>query len=222
MANQTVLLRLTANPPGRKPGAELTLDELCQLYAPGKPYGARTALRRQVINAMGKLLEKKLVSIIKPTPTKFNDVRWVKYQATAEGIARAADKKPLVGGPTRKRSKLPKVDTDTVRQRLWEALRLQRKATAAELAELVHQKGDAPVVKVIKNCHYYFVALERAGIIAKLAVRAKGFAPTSPGRTRYALVRDLGPLAPCAGRHCVTDQNARERIEYRKKEKADA
>ncbi len=48
MADQTKLLRLLA----ARPAAAWTLDELGQAYAPGKPFGPKTQLRKQIINAV--------------------------------------------------------------------------------------------------------------------------------------------------------------------------
>jgi len=213
MAAQNKLLTLLAT----RPGVALSLDAICQLHAPGKPFTAKTPLRKAVINGLGELMQKGLVERAKNERTTFGGNAHVEYRVTAEGVKRhAAGGVTCVpkGGP---RKSLPK-PREGMRQRLWEALRISKKATLLNLAELIHQEGDPEPVKVIKDGLAYFAALARAGIVTKLAARAKGFAPTSNGHVRYAIIRDLGPIAPSAGALFVTDHNARARIDYKTEE----
>lgn len=222
MANQTKLLKVVADR-----GGWCSLDTICQDFRPGAPFGAKTKLRKEVINALGKLLQKELVERRAQPRVTFGGNAAVEYRATAAGRDLVKAGKPIVGKKTGPRNCLPKPKGE-MRQRLWEAMRLAKKATVQEIVEVVRQDGDAPAVKVIKDCRNYFTALASAGVLTRLAVRAQGSAPTSNGFIRYALVRDLGPIAPSAGARCVTDHNVRHgddttaqaRIPYAQKESA--
>jgi hypothetical protein len=221
MADQNKLLAVMVE----LKGEARSLDAICQAFSPGSPFGPRSKLRKQIINATGELMKKKLVERFTPARASFGgDKGGVMFRVTADGIARW-ERGERIGAPrTGPRKTLPKPKA-SMRQRLWEALRIAKKATVAELVELVHQSGDSDPVKVTKDGLAYFALLERAGIVTRLAVRASGFAPTSNGRLRWALRLDLGPIAPSAGKRCVTDHNAahaspaREaRISYREGE----
>lgn len=215
MKDQNALLAILAAAPD---GAPLTLEAICQALQPGVPHGPHTRLRKGIINALGRLMQKALASAHRLPRTTFGGNAVVTYSITAEGRALRQAGKPIGGGPKPgPRTSLPKPKPG-MRQRLWDALRVANKATMAELVELIHRKGDADAVKVIKNGCQYFDALVRAGVVVRMAKKEKGFAPTSNGFTRYALVNNLGPIAPSAGKHFLTDHNARARIDYARKE----
>lgn len=214
MADQTKLLKVLAE---RHPAA-LSLDAICQAFQPGAAFGPKSKLRKGVINGLGKLMQKHLVE--RPTRRRetFGGNGYVEYGCTAAGLQRATSGARIEGGVTGPRPFLPKPKAD-MRQRLWEALRIAKKITVRELVELVRVEGDVEAIKVIKNACQYFAALEQAGVVSKLAVRAKGFSPQSNGFVRYALVRDLGLIAPSAGKRFVTDHNARAAIPYKTESK---
>jgi len=102
----------------------------------------------------------------------------------------------------------------------------RHKSVAVDVGGVIVGGGHPIVVQSMTNTDTADVeatarqvaALARAGIVTKLAARAKGFAPTSNGHVRYAIIRDLGPIAPSAGALFVTDHNARARIDYKTEE----
>lgn len=95
-----------------------------------------------------------------------------------------------VTGPTRA-LRLPK--RTTIRQRAWNAMRITRTFTVADLTTAVAREGDGDVEK---NLRRYVAALARAGYLARAARRRPGTAPGSNGFAVYSLVRDTGPVAP--------------------------
>jgi len=216
MANQTKLLGVLAEVPGKS----LSLDAICQAFAPGKDFAPKSPLRKQIIKAVGKLIKSGLAERSKYARPDFGgDKIEVEYRATAEGIKHHLSGKMVGTVFSGSRKNLPKPKAD-VRQRLWDALRIKKKATVWELVELIHRQGDADPVKVTKNGLTYFNLLSRAGVVVRMQARARGYSPTSNGFLRFALVNDLGPIAPSAGARFVTDHNARARVEYRRGDKA--
>lgn len=95
-----------------------------------------------------------------------------------------------VTGPTRA-LRLPK--RTTIRQRAWNAMRITRTFTVADLTTAVAREGDGDVEE---NLRRYVAALARAGYLARAARRRPGTAPGSNGFAVYSLVRDTGPVAP--------------------------
>jgi hypothetical protein len=100
-----------------------------------------------------------------------------------------------------------------VRQKIWSAFRIARKATLADLATAAMAPG-ADADKTIENARKYLKGLCRGGIAAELPVRERGHAPTSNGFKRFSLVLDLGPRAPVVTSAGVFDPNKRETIPY--------
>jgi hypothetical protein len=81
----------------------------------------------------------------------------------------------------------------TLRERVWRALRLRRKASIPDLVMLVAEGGERDIES---NIGKYLSALGRAGYLQKLPLRERGTALTSNGYIRWWLVQDTGPLAP--------------------------
>lgn len=132
------------------------------------------------------------------------------YVLTRDGGELLAAASPVTGGPRRSRSGVRRC-RDTLRARMWSALRKQRKATLATLLRLAcraDENADGT------NAAQYMRALAAAGIVRRLEWREPGTALTSPGRPRWLLVRDLGPLAPVWSQRkgYVLDPNNGERL----------
>jgi|GEM_PF-3632899 len=173
--------------------------------------------RRPVIATIGKLIQKRLA--IRANAVKsFGNVVEPEYAATAKGRKLNKEGGRITSGCQGNWNAPPRVMPDTARQRIWSAFRRAKKATFAELVEVVRDDGE-DAAAMIENTRKFFKALARAGIALQLRDRADGFAPTSNGFHRYALVKDLGKLAPVTGKKCVFDPNTGERIQYQKKEK---
>lgn len=99
---------------------------------------------------------------------------------------------PVKSGPTGPASGIRRCH-DTLRERLWDALRMARKGSLPGLLRRACRGGERSPEK---NAAKYLRALERVGIVRQLDWREPGTALTSPGRSRWLLVKDLGPRAP--------------------------
>lgn len=113
-------------------------------------------------------------------------------EAGRAAIAQAVDIK-LRSGP--KQWTAPKVNKNSLRIKVWRAIRIRGKFSIPELTMLVAEGGEK---NIVSNIGKYLRALEKAGYIVKLPKREKGTSLTSNGHIRYWLLpeRDSGPQAP--------------------------
>lgn len=102
----------------------------------------------------------------------------------------------------------PRRAPDSLRKRLWSALRMAKKATIPELLTIAARCGEE---NSTNNAARYLRHLAAAGYVAVLRDRAAGTAVTSNGFKRYFLLpdKDTGPLPPRyrAAKHAVYDPN---------------
>ncbi len=212
MWDQTSILRILASHEGA-----VALDEVCRQLDPTLPRAPGSQHRRNVIGTMGKLMASSHAKVAARDKLLQNK-GVVSYSATAKGRALIAAGGTIKSGqPGPERGPRDPLENG-MRPRIWSAFRMLKKGSVAELVELVHRKGDAEIGKVTGNARKYLTGLCRVGIAQELRTRAEGTAPSSNGFKRYALLEDVGPLAPVIGRHDVFDPNARKRIPYPKKE----
>ncbi|MGE4527983.1 MAG: hypothetical protein AB7D00_06410 [Rhodospirillaceae bacterium] len=114
------------------------------------------------------------------------------FTLTAEGEAFRASGKEVTSGPKGPLTQsYRRARRTTLRDRLWAALRVRRKASIPELLELA-SNGEAAALSLAQK---YTSALCRSGHLRELR-RDPGTAPTSNGFKRFALIRDTGPEAP--------------------------
>lgn len=176
------------------------------------------AKRKRVICLLGKLMQKKLVA--RTNKADLGNQREPEYAATDKGRKFVKDGGTITSGcQDGKWNSKPRVTADSARQRIWTVFRRQKKATFATLVEIVRNPGE-DADAMIDNARKFFAAIARAGIVTRMKDREGGFAPTSNGFLRYALVKDLGPLVPVPGTRGVYDPNAREMIAYLPAKKA--
>lgn len=152
-------------------GACMTLDQLA----------ARTGLARDRVTRLVTPLNKNgLVSM----------VRLGCYRRTPAGDSALAAGKFKSGpkGPKRVPSK-----KSGLKDKLWSALRMLRKATVPELLELVDTTGLKDPDGLTTR---YLLHLRKAGVTGLARKRVAGTAPTSNGYSQHILLRDLGPKAP--------------------------
>lgn len=189
--------------------APMALDAICRKLNPDKASQPHSSFRRQVINQLGRLMNAGLAVSHKGGNTRIGEGPKATYSATAGGKAHVAAGNRIKSGPKGKRTGLTTYPQGA-RQRFWEAIRYLKKSTLAEMVEMVRRDDDPPPALMIDNARQYFRKLSRAGIVVVMGARAAGDAPTSNGFIRYALLpgKDLGPIAPRAGRNFVTDHNA--------------
>lgn len=96
--------------------------------------------------------------------------------------------------PARRRPGRPLAQrTRGLRERAWWLMRTLPRFT---LDELLFTLADGRERDAASNLGKYIRALERVGVLRRLARRAPGTAPRSNGHVIWRLVRDLGRQAP--------------------------
>jgi hypothetical protein len=81
----------------------------------------------------------------------------------------------------------------SLREKVWRAMVMLRKATIPELVSYVSVGGERDAEN---NILKYLRALEKAGYVVRDARRVPGTSPTSPGFVRWVLIEKTGPVAP--------------------------
>jgi hypothetical protein len=142
------------------------------------------------------------------------------HKLTDAGRAAAKAGMQIRSGPKAKWT-APKINRETLRVRVWRAIRIRRKFSIPDLEMLVAEGGEKDIACNIRK---YLNALERAGYLTRLKVRQRGTSLTSNGYVRWWLMdqMDTGPLAP-VWRHkseTVYDPNNETEISIGRKEAA--
>ena len=92
-------------------------------------------------------------------------------------------------GPQRPHtSRRPKVVANTMTNKMWSAMRINPRFTIDDLITLT---GCTHA-----SAWKYIRVLRDHGYVIQLAIRLEGTALTSPGKKRWVLTNDTGPLAP--------------------------
>lgn len=138
--------------------------------------------RRQISNAAGTLIHLGYAERVGTGD----------YRITRPGIDAARDAVPITSGPNGPLSVVRRYP-NSLRQRLWRALRIARKSSLPELLLSAARDTDRDPET---NAHGYLGALKRAGYVVDLARREPGYALTSNGYKQWLLLRDTGPEAP--------------------------
>lgn len=196
----------------------------CGVYSLDFLAASFSGKRKRVSIALGKLISRGLVACLRPKADLKHDsigrITANKTPTTSYHLSKAGREfveagKQITSGPKRAHTGQRKTRKETFRARLWRAFRMKTKATVCDLVEIA-ATGDSEEdgIAVHDSASTFLRALVRAGVAVRLATRARGFAPTSPGFCRYALVRDLGPQCPLIGRKHVFDPNSSTVIPY--------
>lgn len=115
------------------------------------------------------------------------------FQLTGDGQAAANRGEQITSGPNAGFKVPRRALPNTLRQRAWNAMRIQRRFTVHDILTAA-TTGDE--VRAQNNLQRYFKALCDGGVLRRLPKRQAGSAPTSNGFAQYTLVRDLGRIAP--------------------------
>lgn len=155
---------------------------------------------RQVENAAQRLLKHSLIERVGTGC----------HQLTDTGREALANGRTLRSGPNGKQPG-KRIFGDTLRMRVWHAMRIRRKASTLDIIALVSRGGEREK-DIESNIGKYLRALARAGYVQKLPRRDPGIALTSNGFARYLLIKDTGPQAPVwrQGKNTVYDPNTEE------------
>lgn len=115
-----------------------------------------------------------------------------RYRLTAAGRAFLAAGKRLTSGP-RGPIAAKRLVKNTLRERVWRAIRIRRKFSAFEIIPLAASGTERDAEG---NVCKYLRVLARSGFLAQLPTRRRGDSRAGSGYKRYLLVRDTGPQAP--------------------------
>lgn len=140
------------------------------------------------------------------------------YKVTDAGKEVIASGGRYRSGPKGKEHGICRVRENTLRVRIWRAMRIRRKFSVPELISLVidgTEQGD-----ITNNVQKYLGALAKAGYITLMPRREPGTAIGSNGYKRWWLqdAKDTGPQAPVfkARVKTVFDPNTRVTIDISK------
>lgn len=153
---------------------------------------------QQAVNACEKLVQHGYLNRNRCAGGK---VKPGQYTLTRSGrLAMEAGAK-LISGPKGPHGK-PKIVVNTLREKVWRALRIRQKLSAPEAVSLLcDADADSETLKrMADNVQKYLRTLRRAGYLADMR-REPGSSLTSNGFKRYLLVRDTGSLAPVKRRN---------------------
>lgn len=136
------------------------------------------------------------------------------HKITAAGLEALKAGARYRSGPKDKKQSGKRIWKDTLRIRIWRAIRIRRKFTVPELISLVvdgTERGD-----ITSNVQKYVRALAKAGYLIEMPKREQGTAPTSNGHKRWWLTdeKDTGPQAPVwrLERGTVYDPNTKTEV----------
>ena len=158
--------------------------------------------RRSAVEAIRKLIARDLIERLERG----------RYQLTGPGAAVLQEGAPLSSGPRGPHAR-PIVRPSTLRQRCWNAMRIRRRFTVADIAMLASDGNTNPEISAAQ----YLRGLERAGFVIQLPTRRPGDALTSNGWIVWQLEKDTGDLAPIVRRlhRDVYDPNTGEALPWR-------
>ena len=110
------------------------------------------------------------------------------YRLTDKGKSLKRSGQPLVINPgPEKGYQWPIEKKDNFRSRAWKAIRIKQKFTVNDILMLAK---DGSEKQALNQLHIYLRALTRAGFLMELKSREPGYALTSNGFKRYALIKD--------------------------------
>ena len=153
---------------------------------------------RQIEQGILKLRKHGLVEKVEPGCHKLTDAGRAAVQSGAR----------LRSGPRGNGQPGKRIHKDSLRIRVWRAIRIRRKFSIPDLVSLVAEGGERDIESNIRK---YLSALTRAGILTELPRREAGTALTSNGYKRWWLTdaKNTGPFAPIwrQGANTVYDPN---------------
>ena len=115
------------------------------------------------------------------------------YRITQAGIIALESQEKMRSGP--KSGTAVKIHKNTLRIRIWRAIRIRKSFSIPELEGIVSTGAEKDVVS---NIGKYLRALESAGYLIRLGKKLRGTSLTSNGFLRWRLdpLKDTGPQAP--------------------------
>lgn len=133
------------------------------------------------------------------------------YRITQSGIIALDRKTSLRSGPKGETS--VKIHKDSLRVRVWRAIRIRQSFSIPELLPIVTKGSEKDATS---NIYKYLTALEAAGYLIRMGRKMRGTALTSNGFARWRLdpLKDTGPKAPVwrMSKGTIYDPNRDEEI----------
>ena len=115
------------------------------------------------------------------------------YRLTPDGERAVAAGVEITSGPNAPLEAVRRPLRDTLRQRAWTAMRIQRGFTINDLLVASTRGAERGAAR---NLQHYLKALASAGVVRRMRRRVAGTRPGSNGFLKYQLFRDLGEIAP--------------------------
>ncbi len=150
------------------PGCCLTLAQVVEKT--GVEYDAAS-------RTLGRLVSRGMAERVRPGCFRLNEVGQ---------LALTSSERPIKRGPKGKHSGPRRPPKNSFLERLWRALRREKKGTLSSLIPLALRDERNPT----SGARRFFRRLASVGVIVAIARTG------SAGEIRWLLVRDLGPLAP--------------------------
>ena len=138
---------------------------------------------RQVTNAASALIGKGLVERV--------DIG--RYRLTENGERAVAAGLAITSGPNAPHQGVRRPMADTLRQRAWTAMRIQR---GFNINDLLVASTHGCERNAANNLRRYLKALAGAGVVRLMRRRVAGTRHGSNGFLKYQLLKDLGEIAP--------------------------
>lgn len=133
------------------------------------------------------------------------------YRITQAGIIALDVQQSMRSGP--KGETNVKIHKNTLRVRIWRAIRIRKSFSIPELEGIVATGEEKDIVS---NIGKYLRALESAGYLIRMNKRLRGSSLTSNGYLRWRLdpLKDTGPQAPIwrQSKNTLLDPNTGEEI----------
>jgi len=144
------------------------------------------------------------------------------HTLTSAGIEALKSGAKVCSGPRGARKHGKRIVKNSLRIRVWHAIRIRRKFSIPDIVELVVEGTERG--NITSNVQKYIRALFKAGYLIEMPKREAGSAVTSNGFKRWWLLdeKDTGRLAPVwrAERQTVFDRNTNEEHDISKGEDA--
>ncbi len=157
---------------------------------------------KQIENSTGLLKQHGFIEVVEPGC----------YCITKAGITALESNVSMRSGP-KNPHKNARILKDTLRTRVWRAIRIRQNFSIPELVGLVANGSEKDAES---NIGKYLRVLESAGYLIRMRKRLRGTAMTSNGfaRWRLDLEKDTGPQAPVwrRGKDTVFDPNNGDEI----------
>lgn len=184
----------------------MTAGELLSAIQPG---AGGAGCRRGALATLARLMQRGFAEQLpRPKQKAFGDPPTeARYQVTIEGRSFHKSGGTITSGKTGARNGNRKCSVEPGYAKIWSALRFMPGKTGSTQQLLEVAQIEAPRVAL-----RYLKALCAAGVARRLRGRQPGFSPNSNGFACFAIINDLGPLAPLMRKKGLVNPNDEGRL----------